>query len=520
MDRRHFLQSLSAFGGATLLPQCFSPAMAADTSGYKALVCVFLFGGNDSHNNIVPLSSAEYNAYSTARGGPAEQNGLALPQSSLLPISSNTGPPITGAGKTNSQLQSGGTAFGLHPALTNMAGLYNSSKKLAVVANTGVLLAPTTLAQYNNRSVPLPPQLFSHSDMQSHWQTMHADYPAITGWGGRMAGVFNAAATGRLPVSVSLGGGGTFMKADAVSAYQVLPMPYRNGAIDTASRIANVPRADVWWNWTGSDPQALFVNNTNVVRANLLENQYAQVMGNALAVGQYVSDAMYTESTVNGNTVYTLKYPVPGSWPTTNRLAAQLHSVAAMIAARQSLGVSRQIFFVSMGGFDNHGDQFGRDAVTGNKTLLAGTHFNLLAQLDGALKVFYDATVAMGVDNNVTTMTMSDFGRTLKSNGNGSDHGWGEHAFVLGGGVNGGRILGEMPPVALNTSVDVGQGRLLPTTASDTYAASFAKWLGATDPELDAIFPNLNRFSARTLDLFVQSPVVGGGSLPGPAHGS
>jgi uncharacterized protein (DUF1501 family) len=483
MDRRHFLQSLSAFGGATLLPQCLSPAMAADTSGYKALVCVFLFGGNDSHNNIVPLTTAEYNAYSAARGGPAEQNGLALPQGALLPIAGN--------------------AFGLHPALTNMASLFNNSRKLSVVANTGVLLAPTTLGQYNSRSVPLPPQLFSHSDMQSHWQTMHADYPAITGWGGRLAGVVKAGATGKLPVAVSLGGGGTFMKADTVPAYQVLPMSYSNGAIDTSSRIANVPRADVWWNWTGSDPQALFVNNTKLIRTNVLEEQYAEVMGNALAVGQFVADGMYTESTVNGNTVYTLKYPVPGNWPTTNRLAAQLHSVAAMIAARQALGVSRQIFFVSMGGFDNHGDQFGRDAVTGNKTLMSGAHFNLLGQLDSALKVFYDATVAMGVANNVTTMTMSDFGRTLKSNGQGSDHGWGEHAFVLGGAVNGGRILGQMPPVALNTNVDVGEGRLLPTTASDTYTASFAKWLGATDSELDAIFPNLNRFSARTLDLFV-----------------
>jgi len=177
--------------------------------------------------------------------------------------------------------------------------------------------------------------------------------------------------------------------------------------------------------------------------------------------------------------------------------------VAAMIAARQPLGVTRQIFFVSMGGFDNHGDQFGRDSVSGNKSLLSGTHFNLLSQLDSALKVFYDATVAMGVANNVTTMTMSDFGRTLKSNGQGSDHGWGEHAFVLGGAVNGGRIVGQMPPVALNTSVDVGEGRLLPTTPSDTYAASFTKWLGATDAELDAIFPNLSRFAARTLDLFV-----------------
>jgi uncharacterized protein (DUF1501 family) len=482
MNRRRFLQSLSAFGGASLLPQFLPAAMAADTGGYKALVCIFLFGGNDSHNMIVPFATSDYNAYSTARGGPAEQNGLALPRGALLPIAGNT--------------------FGLHPAMTNLATLFNADKKLAVVANTGVLLAPTTLDQYKNKSVPLPPQLFSHSDMQSHWQTMRPDYPADTGWGGRLADVFRTAATGKLPVSVSLGSGGVFMKGDEVSAYQVTPTKYAQGAIDNTSRIARIPRADVWWNWTGSDPQALFVANTHLVRANVMEEQFAQVMESALDVGQYVADAMYTESTVQGQTTYTLKNPVPGSWPATNRLAAQLHSVASMIAARQALGVSRQIFFVSLGGFDNHGDQFGRDAVTGNKTLLSGKHFDLLKQLDQAMKVFYDATVALGVAESVTTMTMSDFGRTLKSNGQGSDHGWGEHALVMGGAVNGGRIVGQMPPATLGTSVDVGEGRLLPTIASETYAASFAKWLGATDPELDTVFPNLSRFAARTVDLF------------------
>jgi len=483
MNRRRFLQSVSAFGATSLLPQFLSSAMAADTSGYKALVCVFLFGGNDCHNTVVPFTTAEYNAYSAARGGPAEVNGLALPQGALLPISNNT--------------------FGLHPALTNMASLFNVSKTLAVVANTGVLLAPTTLTQYKNKSVPLPPQLFSHSDMQSHWQTMRADYPADTGWGGRLADLFRTANTGKLPVSVSLGDGGVFMKGDAVSAYQVTPTRYRNGSIDNQSRIAAPPRADIWWNWTGSDPQALFVTNTRLTRANLMEEQFADVMESALDIGQFVSDAMYVEATTNGTTTYTLKNPVPGAWPTTNRLAAQMHSVASMIAARQALGASRQIFFVSLGGFDNHGDQFGRDAVTGNKTLLAGKHYDLLQQFDEAMKVFYDATVAMGVASNVTTMTMSDFGRTLKSNGQGSDHGWGEHLMVMGGAVNGGRIVGQMPPVALGTSVDVGEGRLLPTTASDSYAASFAKWLGASDPELDVLFPNLGRFATRTLDLFV-----------------
>ena len=296
-----------------------------------------------------------------------------------------------------------------------------------------------------------------------------------------MADVFKGAATGGLPVSVTLGSGGTFMKGEDVSAYQVLQMRYKNGVIDTSQRIARYPIADVFWNWTGSDPQQLFVDNTMLIRPNLLEEQFADVMENALAVGKFVVNTMYAEASSPNGPVYTLNYPVPGAWPATNRLSAQLHSVAAMIAARQALGVSRQIFFVSLGGFDNHGDQFGLDTGTTTKTLLSGTHFGLLRQLDEALKVFYDATTAMGLADSVTTMTMSDFGRTLKCNGQGSDHGWGEHAFVVGGAVNGGRIVGQMPPVALGTSVDVGEGRLLPTTASDTYAATLAKWLGATD---------------------------------------
>jgi uncharacterized protein (DUF1501 family) len=308
--------------------------------------------------------------------------------------------------------------------------------------------------------------------------------------------VFAPAATGLLPVAVTLGGGGIFMKGQTASPFQVGRMRYSNGAIDARSRMARMPRADLDGNV--ANPQALFLGNTRLVRANRIEDQWAGVMENAIDIGEFLNNSMYNTVTVNGSTTYPLKVPVPGTWPTTgNGLAAQLHSVAAMIAARQALGVTRQVFFVSIGGFDNHGDQFGRDAVTGNKTLLAGTHFNLLRQIDDAFKVFYDATVALGVANSVTTMTMTDFGRTLKSNGTGSDHGWGAHQLVMGGAVNGGRLAGAMPPVALNTSFDVGQGRLLPTTSSDAYAATFARWLGATEGELDAIFPNLSRFPQR-----------------------
>ena len=483
MDRRRFLKSVSALGAMPIIPGALRPVHAAEVTGYKALVCVFLFGGNDSHNMIVPMGASEYAGYSLARGGPAEANGLALPLASLHPLS--------------------GGAFGLHPAMAGLAGIYNTSRKVAVVANSGVLLQPTTLAQYKNRSVPLPPSLFSHSDMQQHAQTLRADEPADTGWGGRVADVFRSASSSSLPVSIGVGGGGIFLKGDEVFSYQVAPMKYRNGALDPSFRLARPPRADIYWNWTGgANPQAFFEANARAPRQNLMEEQYATVTESAIDMGQFVSASLYNEATVNGNTTYALKNAVPGAWPTNNRLAAQLHTVAAMIAARQALGVSRQVFFVSLGGFDNHGDQFGRDAVSGNKTLLAGKHYDLLRTLDEALRVFHESTVAMGVSNSVTTMTLSDFGRTLKSNGQGSDHGWGAHHLVMGGAVDGGRIVGDMPPVALNTAVDVGEGRLLPTTPSDALAATCVQWLGATPTELDRIFPNLSRFPTRTLALY------------------
>ncbi len=484
-NRRDFIRASAALGALPFLPPfSISSANAADTSGYKALVCVFLFGGNDSHNMIVPVTSAEYNAYSAARGGLAEANGLALPLASLLPIS----PAGLAA-----------NSFGLHPAMTNLKTLFDTDKKLAVVANTGPLLAPTTLAQYQARSVPLPPQLFSHSDMQMHWQTMQPDVPADTGWGGRMADAFRAASTGLLPVSTSLGSGNIFMKGNQVSAYTVTPIKYKTGGIDSSTRIARTANADVSWNWTGSGvnryPQDVFVNNINDARANLLEKQYAGIHKASLDVGAFVTDAMYT---VNSG-VYTLKNPVPGTWPTSNRLAAQLHAVAAMIAARATLGVTREIFFVSLGGFDNHGDQFGSN-ING-KTLLSGKHFDLLKTLDEALNVFYRATDSMGVASNVTTMTMSDFGRTLTSNGTGSDHGWGGHQLVLGGAVKGGRIVGDFAMPAIGNAVDLDKGRMLPTTSSDAYVATLATWLGASTADLATIVPNLTRFNTQSIDL-------------------
>ncbi|MGL5002385.1 MAG: DUF1501 domain-containing protein, partial [Casimicrobium sp.] len=292
-----------------------------------------------------------------------------------------------------------------------------------------------------------------------------------------------------------------------------------SGAINTSNPVAQIPSAAV--GSAGSmSTQQVFIDNFMANRANLLEQQYAKAARSSLEIGQFVIDSMYTK---NGS-AYTLKNNPNGAldaihWsrpdPTTaaptfvNSLSAQLHSVAAMIAARSALGVRRQIFFVELGGFDTHGGQFG--SVNGAKSLLAGDHFDLLTDVDEALAQFYSATVKMGVADQVTTMTMSDFGRTMKSNGEGSDHGWGGHCFVLGGKVKGGKILGAENAGDADTGYfpwpsqfaprDVGQGRLIPTIAADAYTATLSRWLGANETEIGDIFPNLKNFNVQNLDL-------------------
>jgi uncharacterized protein (DUF1501 family) len=499
MDRRQFLQNSAALSALPALPFSITVADAAggvtpnaNESGYKALVCVFLFGGNDSHNTIVPYQSGEYNAYLSARGGLASDRGLALPQGNLNPL-------IAPGGSAAS------APLALHPAMTRLGSVYNAGK-MAVIANCGPLLDETTLALYNNPAHSLPPQLFSHSDMQMHWQTMVPDQPADTGWGGRMADVFRVASSGRLPVGTGFGSGGIFMKGDLTVPYNLTPMRYESGAINPRSPVARTPEATLSWDNTAK-PQTVFQENYMATRSNLLEQQYAKTVRASLEVGEFVRNAMYSESSGN----YTLRSAVPGTWPTNNPLAAQLHATAAMIAARSALGTTRQIFFVSIGGFDNHGDQFGD--VSGSRSLLAGKHFQLLNYVDEALKTFYDATVSMGVADNVTTMTMSDFGRTMKSNGQGSDHGWGGHYFVLGGKVKGGKIIGAQTAGGADTNyfpmasqltgqgLDVGEGRLLPTISSDAYTATLARWFGADASEITRIFPNVSRFNVQNLDL-------------------
>ncbi|MEP7206583.1 MAG: DUF1501 domain-containing protein [Casimicrobiaceae bacterium] len=468
--RRRFLRSAAGLAGLPLVSALAESAFAAGPfSDYRAMVCIFLFGGSDSHNVIVPTAAAELAAYAAKRGT------LAIPPASLVPIS-----PTNAAGRT----------YATHPSLPKLAQLFNVDRKLAFVGNVGVLIRPTTIAQYNAKSVPLPPQLFSHSDMQSHWQSANPSAPFATGWGGRMAELLvpgNAGST--LPLSVSLSGSNQLMVATLpeAAAYQVAT----TGPIKI--------RAWRDWDVNGANPQKLYQDRIVALRSNRLEDEYGDIVARSMDTEQTVTAALAQVASFRAD------FPGTGadaeSSPTvTNRLADQLRMIARLIAARGAFGAKRQIFFASLGGFDTHGDE----------TTL---HPRLLAQLDDGLDAFYRKTVALGVGSGVTAFTASDFGRTYTSNGSGSDHGWGGHHIVVGGAVTGGALYGGVPVAGLTTggaltlvdpatgsSVDVGQGRLLPSVATDVYGATLARWMGVTQPgELSAVFPNLGNFAATNL---------------------
>jgi uncharacterized protein (DUF1501 family) len=492
-DRRAFIKSVSAMASLPLIGNVMQAANAAGPfDDYRALVVLFLYGGTDNNNMVIPLGS-EYAAYATPRGN------LAIPQANVIPISAGVS----------------GRSFGMHPNLKSLAAIFNNERKLAVASNVGVLVEPTTLAAFQQKS-KLPPQLFSHSDMVGHTHTGRPDWPAETGWGGRLADLIESAnGNSQVSTSISVSGQTVFQKGSKVTSYTL------NEWRGADSVIVSRPRAYRDWDSASiarANPQMAYEAQLATAGTNLLELQYKSMALQAVNTGDYLTSVLYNID-ANGNPVrgannsVTEKFPVGTAPPLnfvdsrgktiTNRLASQLKSVASLISARNVLGVKRQIFFVSLNGFDTHGDQF-KDSNNEATPILSGRHADLLQQMDEAVSWFYNWTKTAGVANSVTTATLSDFGRTLISNGAGSDHGWGGHNFVLGGAVNGGKFYGgpsagqEFPIVALGTTLDVGQGRLLPTTSIDEYGATLAKWMGSSNSELTSVFPNLSRFPRQT----------------------
>ncbi|WP_394540589.1 DUF1501 domain-containing protein [Lysobacter enzymogenes] len=458
MDRRNFLrQSLkAALGGAAayatpsglnLLGAAINSYGPGSFNDYKALVMVFLNGGNDGFNTVVPLEGASYDRYAAARAT------LALPQSQLLALT-----PQAGGGASD------GARYGLQSGIdavetVGTRGLQRlfDEGRAAILGNVGALIRPTGKDDYARPGASLPPQLYSHIDQSQYWQISRADDPRKLGWGGRIADLLNPVNGGAaLPMTISINSASTLARAADVGQYvlhqtgPLLLQPDDAGLRATLQALVEADR-----------------------QGHVLERGYAGALRRADANGRAIAQALAG--------VQELGTPFPAT-----DLGGALRMVARTIAARTALGHRRQIYSVSLGGFDTHDDQLIDHPV-------------LLSTLAQALTAFYDATVELGVANGVTAFTGSDFGRTLSSNGDGSDHGWGSHHFVVGGAVRGGRFYGRMPDLSAGSADDAGQGRIIPTTSVDQYAGTLARWFGVADEDIDLILPNLRNFPLRNL---------------------
>jgi uncharacterized protein (DUF1501 family) len=444
-SRRDFLKRTCCTAAAGFAAASFNRfgmvnALAQTGQDYKALVCVFLFGGNDSNNMIVPLSSSGYASYQQIR------SVLALPQGSLLPIA----PPSAGA------------PFGFHPRFTEMQAQFNQ-KHLAVLSNVGTLVRPTTRAQYQQRQVKLPRNLFSHEDQQAQMQTAALDNSGQTGWAGRTADKIQSIYGGSFPIIISLAGSNIFCEGLTARAIESSGDPTRllsgfTNSAESQSRLSAL--------------QNLLTFDTGVT----LIQQASGTTNNALQDSRSLADALAAGPAL------TTVFPNSG-------LARQLKQVAQIISVRSALGVQRQIFFVSIAGFDTHSDQL-------------PAQDNLLAQISGGMNAFYQATVEIGAASQVTAFTLSDFSRTYQPDStSGTDHAWGGHHLVLGGAVHGGDFYGMFPTLALAGPDDSGnEGRWIPTTSLDQYAGTLANWFGVPTADLPTIFPNLANFSSPMLN--------------------
>ena len=438
ITRRHLLGGL---GSTALLSFLGKVNVFAQNSppDYKALVCIFLSGGNDSHNMVVPLTASQFTAYKSARGS------LALPDTNgaLVAVEDRNGTP-----------------YGLNPGMVALQPLWNQGA-LAVLANTGMLVQPVTRQQVLTAAAPVPTNLFSHADQIQQMQSGVPSASGGTGWGGRAADmVVSMNGTSRFPSSISLSGTSLFTKGSVVRAASLIP-----GFDLTPEGMSVWPQAAATARMTGLQEILQFNSGMELVQ---VANQVRQ-------------DALSLNGLLAGSSA-TLNTPFPSS-----ELGKQLQQVAQIIKLRASTGMSRQVFFCSLGGFDTHGGQ-------------SWPHFDLLRTLSEAMVAFYNATIELGMADRVTSFTLSDFGRTLQPSGSGSDHGWGSHHLILGAAVQGGRVHGQFPNLALGGPDDANdRGVLIPTTSIDQYGATLAAWLGVPASQLASVFPNLAKFSAPTL---------------------
>jgi len=448
-SRREFLRRatmLSAAGAAApwaLQLAAIGEAAAATATDYKALVCVFLFGGNDYANTLPPYDATNHAAYL------AQRPAIATARDALA---ATVLTPATALG--------GGRQYALAPELAPLLPIFNA-QRLAVLLNVGPLIVPTTKAQYGAKSVPLPPKLFSHNDQQSVWQSSSPE-GSTSGWGGRIGDLFASSNGNATFTCVSVSGNAVYLAGKAAVQYQV-------------SSSGSVPIAGVKNPLFGSSACSTALRNLITgTRTHLFEAEHTRVTKRSIEADEQLTAALATSPALATRFADGIS------------LAQQLKMVARMIAARDALGAKRQVFFVSIGGFDTHDNQL-------------ADHPTLLTNTAAAMSAFDAAMGELGVADRVTTFTASDFGRTLTSNGGGTDHGWGGHQFVMGAAVRGRAFYGTPPETANNGADDVGQGRLVPTTSVDQFGATLARWFGIGDGEMATVLPNIGNYSVRDL---------------------
>ncbi len=446
-NRRDFLKlgaaSIIGSGVANFPNLSFAQSAFSD---YKALVCVFLHGGNDGFNLIVPTDANSYSEYANSR-----QN-LAVESNLLLPIS-----PLSNDGHT----------YGLHPSAAPLQSLFDDGK-MAIVRNTGHLIEPVTRAQILDNSANLPTELFSHNNQQNQWKTINTNPLSTSGWGGRLANLFATQQSEPLLTGISV---------DDRSLWLSHP--------DTQDLSISANGFNDYWyvdqNDNGSENKRRTAYLENLYRAHNKEfnKGIAGVQQRTLELVESIG------STLSAST------PISTVFPEGSRIASRLKQVANMIGSREALGMHRQVFFVEMGGFDTHDTQ-NRDQA------------ELFNMLSTSLKAFYDALTEIGVAGDVTTFTASEFGRTLTSNGDGTDHGWGSNHLVIGDAVRGGDMYGAMPSLAIEGADDSGRrGRIIPTTSVEQYVHSMLQWYGLDSTQINTVLPNAGAFNINAVNLML-----------------